>query len=650
MAWSGTVMSHVVCSLGSDPSLVVTTVSGWWPPRNSKLLAKQCSLHMWAINLACAHCLSNFALEIYMMWLERTPGLTSMNAQQPPCSASFQHSVEWGRSMLCPMLHSEGGTSNPLLPWGASFKKFHGQPWCGSSKKCLCDVAQFGNMCVLEKGLWKCTLKATVTISPAATDTVEFENLEVQLTQHLEAQLTHDLLSLAISASETLTRQSSLARFVWETCSDEAGMDSGKQKGCSCWMTMLCACENTAFFYHRKQHSGTICSQWVAVCQCDLGFMSATVTRKLGVGSKASTTPTSLPCRMRQTCFPLITFLVVRTKLAKSVVFNQVWWQTTKLHRTNDHKQGLRCSEMPWWKKLSHPDVSPKEWMRFCTNLKVMSDWNCTKDIHVWSISSKQIDSIWCDCLHGAHVSSLSNALVTTSLQDHATSWWNTPWELNSLFLWIVPFESCILFIGMHSSSGSVTRVVTLILGLNHGWNRSFVIDKCKLSTTERDPAGTLTGAGADGTVAVGATGAGAKGDEKEGAAWAWALKRHGDSWFWTDLALPPVPPQQSSTSIRFLLFLTREGIAFMVVFRIRIHNLMRSRHVGSSCNSQLKIFRTAGVAGHVAGHVAGGVAVHVAGGVAGHVAGKRRWHVANLWSKMKRTKQEQSCQEMMLA
>jgi len=50
------------------------------------------------------------------------------------------------------------------------------------------------------------------------------------------------------------------------------------------------------------------------------------------------------------------------------------------------------------------------------------------------------------------------------------------------------------------------------------------------LSTTERDPAGTLTGAGADGTVAVGATGAGAKGDENEGAAWAWALKRHGDS------------------------------------------------------------------------------------------------------------------------
>jgi len=94
---------------------------------------------------------------------------------------------------------------------------------------------------------------------------------------------------------------------------------------------------------------------------------------------------------------------------------------------------------------------------------------------------------------------------------------------------------------------------------------------------------------------------------------------------------LPAVPPRQSSTSIRFLLFLTREGIAFMVVVRIRIHNLMRSRHVGSSCNSQLKNFRTAGVAGHVAGHVAGGVAVHVAGGVAGHVAGKRRWHVANL-------------------
>ena len=73
---------------------------------------------------------------------------------------------------------------------------------------------------------------------------------------------------------------------------------------------------------------------------------------------------------------------------------------------------------------------------------------------------------------------------------------------------------------------------------------------------TERDPAGTLTGAAGAG----GATGA--KGDEiEEQKVAAGALKCHGDSWLWTDLALPPVPPGQSSTAIRFLLFLLEDGI-----------------------------------------------------------------------------------------
>jgi len=37
-------------------------------------------------------------------------------------------------------------------------------------------------------------------------------------------------------------------------------------------------------------------------------------------------------------------------------------------------------------------------------------------------------------------------------------------------------FESCILFLGMHSSSGSRTQFTTWIRGLNHGWNRTFII------------------------------------------------------------------------------------------------------------------------------------------------------------------------------
>jgi len=36
-------------------------------------------------------------------------------------------------------------------------------------------------------------------------------------------------------------------------------------------------------------------------------------------------------------------------------------------------------------------------------------------------------------------------------------------------------FESCILFLGMHSGSGSRTRTTTQILAMNHGWNCTFV-------------------------------------------------------------------------------------------------------------------------------------------------------------------------------
>jgi len=41
--------------------------------------------------------------------------------------------------------------------------------------------------------------------------------------------------------------------------------------------------------------------------------------------------------------------------------------------------------------------------------------------------------------------------------------------------LWMFRFGSCILFLGIHSSSGSRTRDTTRILGLNHGWNHAFI-------------------------------------------------------------------------------------------------------------------------------------------------------------------------------
>jgi len=51
-------------------------------------------------------------------------------------------------------------------------------------------------------------------------------------------------------------------------------------------------------------------------------------------------------------------------------------------------------------------------------------------------------------------------------------------WRVNSSFrsLRMFRIQSCILFLGMHSSSGSRTWGTTWILGLNHGWNRTFVV------------------------------------------------------------------------------------------------------------------------------------------------------------------------------
>jgi len=49
----------------------------------------------------------------------------------------------------------------------------------------------------------------------------------------------------------------------------------------------------------------------------------------------------------------------------------------------------------------------------------------------------------------------------------------------NSSFcsLLVIQLRSCIFILGMHSGSRSRTRDMTLIRGLNHGWNHTFVID-----------------------------------------------------------------------------------------------------------------------------------------------------------------------------
>jgi len=56
-------------------------------------------------------------------------------------------------------------------------------------------------------------------------------------------------------------------------------------------------------------------------------------------------------------------------------------------------------------------------------------------------------------------------------------------WRGNSSFFSRLMFriQSCILFLGIHSSSRSRTRDTTLIRGLNHGWNRTFVTRQRKV-------------------------------------------------------------------------------------------------------------------------------------------------------------------------
>jgi len=109
-------------------------------------------------------------------------------------------------------------------------------------------------------------------------------------------------------------------------------------------------------------------------------------------------------------------------------------WQTTILHRQINSKQGATCNKDKTQNKVSYPDISPTKQMWFCTNKKLMSITPQWKHFHVCQMFQQDWCLHWPDWSHGAHVSLLQHALVTTNPQECATSWHNTVWELNILF------------------------------------------------------------------------------------------------------------------------------------------------------------------------------------------------------------------------
>jgi len=144
----------------------------------------------------------------------------------------------------------------------------------------------------------------------------------------------------------------------------------------------------------------------------------------------------------------------------------------TILHRNFDHNQGMKHNDITLKKKLSYSDVSPMKQMRFKTNLKVMSFTLQRKTLHVASnIPMRSTSSLArlltrCACF----------AIATCSCCHKSVGLHSIVTEHRVTTHHFVPFlHLCILFLGMHSSSRSRTRDTTLIRGLNHGWNGSFI-------------------------------------------------------------------------------------------------------------------------------------------------------------------------------
>jgi len=151
-------------------------------------------------------------------------------------------------------------------------------------------------------------------------------------------------------------------------------------------------------------------------------------------------------------------------------------WQTIILHHQIDRKQGAKCYKDNTWNKVSCPDVSPTNQMQFCTNTKYASitpqqKLPCLLNIPTMSTSSLARLITWSACF----------VIVTCSCHHKSIGIHNivtqhrVQFELNVSFPSHVPDSILHLCPWDHSSSRSRTRDTTRILGLNHGWNCTFV-------------------------------------------------------------------------------------------------------------------------------------------------------------------------------
>jgi len=153
-------------------------------------------------------------------------------------------------------------------------------------------------------------------------------------------------------------------------------------------------------------------------------------------------------------------------------------WQAIIIHQKIDRKQGTKYSKQHLKKKLSYSDVSSKEQMLLHANSKVMSvklptiqnppcfDLMLQQD---WHLIGK-IDYTVCMFRHGE----IHLLLQVRRIAQHRDR--TRRGNLAHPFQLVFRIWSCIFSFGMHISSWSRTCDTTLIRGLNHGWNRAFIM------------------------------------------------------------------------------------------------------------------------------------------------------------------------------
>jgi len=153
-------------------------------------------------------------------------------------------------------------------------------------------------------------------------------------------------------------------------------------------------------------------------------------------------------------------------------------WQMTILHRQIDRKQDDNDNGNATQRNFRTPMFHQQS---RCNFEQIWKSWvsQCSGNSSIFFDISNKIDISLARSIARCACFIFANTSLSPQVRWHAqrcdgTRHWNS--TLRSL--WLFCFGSCILFLGMHSVSGSRTWDTTSILGLNHVWNHPFIKHK----------------------------------------------------------------------------------------------------------------------------------------------------------------------------